>query len=83
MTAGATLAQDKQDLTNAQQAEGRLILETARNLVSYGETKGDALALVTAAKLMARRSRQAFWPTARRAMPAQTRAPPISTSRAC
>ncbi len=53
LTAGATLAQDKQDLTNAQQAEGRLILETARNLVSYGETKGDALALVTAAKMMA------------------------------
>jgi hypothetical protein len=53
MTSSATLAQDKQDLTNAQQAEGRLILETARNLVSYGETKGDALALVTAAKMMA------------------------------
>ena len=55
MTAGASLAQDgaKQDLTVAQQAEARLTLETARNLVSYGETKGDALALVTAAKMMA------------------------------
>ena len=53
LTAGATLAQEKQDLTPAQQAEGRLILETARNLASYGETKGDALALVTAAKMMA------------------------------
>lgn len=53
LTAGATFAQEKQDLTQAQQAEGRLVLETARNLVSYGETKGDALALVTAAKMMA------------------------------
>ena len=53
LTAGASIAQEKQDLTTAQQAEGRLILETARNLVSYGETKGDALALVTAAKMMA------------------------------
>lgn len=53
LTASASVAQEKQDLTPAQQAEGRLILETARNLVSYGETKGDALALVTAAKMMA------------------------------
>lgn len=54
VTAGASLAQDtKKDLTTAQEAEGRLVLETARNLVSYGETKGDALALVTAAKMMA------------------------------
>jgi hypothetical protein len=53
LTAGASVAQDKPTLTPAQQAEGRLILETARNLVSYGETKGDALALVTAAKMMA------------------------------
>jgi hypothetical protein len=53
LTAGASVAQDKQTLSTAQQAEGRLILETARNLVSYGETKGDALALVTAAKMMA------------------------------
>lgn len=52
LTAGA-VAQEKTDLTVAQQAEGRMILETARNLASYGETKGDALALVTAAKLMA------------------------------
>lgn len=53
LTAGASVAQEKQDLTPAQQAEGRLVLETARNLASYGETKGDALALVTAAKMMA------------------------------
>ena len=53
LTAGAAIAQEKQDLTPAQQAEGRLVLETARNLVSYGEAKGDALALVTAAKMMA------------------------------
>ncbi len=54
LTAGATIAQEKkQDLTAAQQTEGHLVLETARNLVSYGETKGDALALVTAAKMMA------------------------------
>jgi len=53
LTAGATIAQEKQDLTPAQQTEGRLVLETARNLVSYGEAKSDALALVTAAKMMA------------------------------
>jgi len=53
MTAGASLAEDKPALTPAQETEGRLILETARNLVSYGETKQDALALVTAAKMMA------------------------------
>jgi hypothetical protein len=53
ITGGATIAQEKQDLTPAQQAEGRLILETARALASYGENKGDALALVTAAKMMA------------------------------
>lgn len=53
LTAGASIAQEKTDLSAAQQAEGRLVLETARNLVSYGETKGDALALVTAAKMMA------------------------------
>jgi hypothetical protein len=52
LTSGASVAQEKTDLTVAQQAEGRMILETARNLASYGETKGDALALVTAAKLM-------------------------------
>jgi len=53
LTAGASIAQEKTDLSAAQQTEGRLVLETARNLVSYGETKGDALALVTAAKMMA------------------------------
>ena len=53
LTAGATFAQDKQDLTAAQQTENRIILETARNLVGYGEAKGDALALVTAAKMVA------------------------------
>ena len=54
LTAGASLAQDKPgDLTPAQQAEARLTLETARNLISYGETKNDALALVVGAKLLA------------------------------
>jgi hypothetical protein len=54
LTAGATFAEDKPaDLTPAQQAEARLTLETARNLISYGETKNDALALVTGAKLLA------------------------------
>jgi hypothetical protein len=53
LTAGATIAQEKQDLTPAQQTENRLNLEIARNLVSYGEAKSDALALVTAAKIMA------------------------------
>ena len=53
LTGGATMAQEKQDLTPAQQAEGRQILQTARALVSYGEAKNDALALVTAAKMVA------------------------------
>ncbi len=52
-TSGATMAEEKKDLTPAQQAESRMILETARNLVSYGEAKNDALALVTAAKMVA------------------------------
>ena len=57
LTAGASLAEDKPaDLTPAQQAEARLTLETARNLISYGETKNDALALVVGAKLLASRS---------------------------
>ena len=53
LTAGVSVAQEAQELTAAQQAEGRLVLETARNLASYGETKGDALALVMAAKMIA------------------------------
>ena len=78
MMAGATIAQEKkQDLTPAQQTENRLSLEIARNLVSYGEAKSDALALVTAAKIVAR-----CWPTIPRAKPAPTRQSP-STSRPC
>ena len=54
LTAGAIAGPGKAaDLTPAQQAEARLILETARNLISYGETKNDALALVMAAKMLA------------------------------
>jgi hypothetical protein len=53
ITAGETAAQDKQDLTAGEQAEGRLTLQTARDLASYGEARGDALALVTAARMMA------------------------------
>lgn len=54
LTAGASLAEDKKpDISAAQQAEGRQILLTARSLESYGEAKGDALALVTAAKMVA------------------------------
>jgi hypothetical protein len=53
LTAGVSVAQEAQELTPAQQAEGRLVLETARNLASYGETKGDALAMVMAAKMIA------------------------------
>ena len=55
LTAGASFAEDakKADISEAQQAEGRQILETARQLESYGEAKGDALALVTAAKMVA------------------------------
>lgn len=48
---GAAHAQD--ELTPEQQAEGRIVLQTARNLAIYGEAKGDALALVTAARMMA------------------------------
>jgi hypothetical protein len=55
LTAGASFADDakKADISEAQQAEGRQILQTARALASYGEAKGDALALVTAAKMVA------------------------------
>lgn len=57
LTSSATIAeeatQEAQELSAAQQAESQFVLETARNLASYGETKGDALALVTAAKLIA------------------------------
>ena len=49
----ATLGQDRKDLTPAEQAESRAILETARALANYGEAKGDPLALVTAANMMA------------------------------
>ena len=52
LTATMTVAQET-NLTPAQQAEGRITLETARNLISYGQTKKDGLALVTAAKMMA------------------------------
>ena len=53
LTAGATLAQDRKDLAPAEQAEARAVLTTARALANYGEAKGDPLALVTAAHLMA------------------------------
>lgn len=48
----STQAQDTNALTPAQQAEAQAILETARNLANYGETRNDALALVMAAKMM-------------------------------
>ncbi len=48
----STMAQEGDALTPAQQAESQAILETARNLANYGETRGDALALVMAAKMM-------------------------------
>jgi hypothetical protein len=53
LTGGATFAEEKQDLSPAQQAEARQILDTAKALVAYGEAKNDALALVTAAKMVA------------------------------
>ena len=53
LTTGSTLAQDKQAFTPAQQAEFAATAQTARSLASYGEAKGDALALVTAAKIIA------------------------------
>lgn len=53
LVANATIAQEGQELTPEQEAEGRQTLEIARNLASYGEAKGDALALVMAAKMMA------------------------------
>ncbi len=42
-----------QELTAKQQAEARITLQTARNLALYGEARGDALALVMAARMMA------------------------------
>jgi hypothetical protein len=53
LSTGATTAQENADLTSAEQAEARMVLETARTLVSYGEAKGDPLALVTAANMIA------------------------------
>lgn len=53
LTAGATTAAERQDLTPAEQAEGRAVLGLARGLVSYGEAKGDPLALISAANMMA------------------------------
>jgi hypothetical protein len=55
LTAGVSFADEakKADISEAQQAEGRQILATARALEAYGEAKGDALALVTAAKMVA------------------------------
>jgi hypothetical protein len=52
LTAGATLAADnKPQVSPAEQAEARGILDMARGLVNYGEAKNDPLALVTAAKM--------------------------------
>jgi hypothetical protein len=53
LSAGATTAEEKADLTQAEQAEARMVLETARTLVNYGEAKSDPLALVTAANMIA------------------------------
>ena len=53
LSVGATTAEEKADLTQAEQAEARMVLETARTLVNYGEAKGDPLALVTAANMIA------------------------------
>lgn len=47
--AGVAHGQGGEQLTAEEQAEGRVVLQTARNLAIYGEAKGDALALVTAA----------------------------------
>jgi opacity protein-like surface antigen len=53
LATAAALAEEKPaGLTPAEQAEARLVLQTARNLISYGEAKSDPLALVTAAKMM-------------------------------
>ena len=53
VAAGAVYGQGGEQLTAEEQAEGRIVLQTARNLAIYGEAKGDALALVTAARMMA------------------------------
>ena len=53
LTAGATLAEERKDLSPAEQVESRAVLTTARALANYGEAKGDPLALVTAANMMA------------------------------
>lgn len=51
MAAGSAVAQDQKPRSPQEQAEAQQTLQTARDLVAYGEAKNDALALVTAAKL--------------------------------
>ncbi len=48
----ASVAQEGQQLSPAEQAENQAIIETARNLASYAEARGDALALVVAARML-------------------------------
>jgi len=53
LAAGSAVAEDQAKPRTAQeQAEAQMTLQTARQLVEYGEAKSDALALVTAAKMM-------------------------------
>ena len=47
-----TWAQEGRELSAARQAEGRHVLATARGLISYGEARGDAMALVVAARMI-------------------------------
>ncbi|MGE0502605.1 MAG: hypothetical protein AB7I79_17935 [Rhizobiaceae bacterium] len=47
---GAAIAQEEKV---RQQAEYAVVVQTAASLVSYGEAKGDALALLAAAKMIA------------------------------
>ncbi len=48
----ASVAQEGQQLSPAEQAQNQGIIETAQNLASYAEAQGDALALVVAARML-------------------------------
>lgn len=52
VTSSGAIAQSQTEVSPGQVAEGRQTLATARDLANYGEAKGDALALLTAAKMM-------------------------------
>ena len=48
----ASIAQESKPLSPAEQAQDQGIIMTARNLASYADARGDALALVVAARML-------------------------------